>query len=101
MKMLKNNTHTALLIGAIGGLLLQPILTNVLPGISWPLRAVFFLVCCIGSPVVLALLSGIFPKYERFFKFALVGALNTAIDLGILNLLIVLFGQKQPYLFPL
>ncbi len=101
MKLLRTDSHIALVIGAIGGLFLQPVLTNVLPGIGIVLRVVLFLICLLGSPVGLALLTSIFPSYRRFFKFALVGTLNTAIDLGILNFLLTTFGQEQAYLFPI
>jgi putative flippase GtrA len=97
---LANDTRTAFIIGVIGGLLLQPILTDVLPNVSLLLRAILFCICLIGSPLGLILLTNIFPQFGRFFRFALVGALNTAVDLGLLNILIILFGQRHGYLFP-
>jgi putative flippase GtrA len=38
-------------------------------------------------------------KIPKFIRFALVGVVNTLIDLGILNLLIFIFGVVQPLSF--
>lgn len=38
-------------------------------------------------------------KTPRFVRFMVVGVVNTAIDLGVLNILIVIFGLTQPFLF--
>ncbi|KKT22093.1 MAG: Membrane protein, GtrA superfamily [Candidatus Nomurabacteria bacterium GW2011_GWF2_43_8] len=36
----------------------------------------------------------------KFIRFAIVGVVNTVIDLSILNILILIFGLSQPFLFP-
>jgi putative flippase GtrA len=38
-------------------------------------------------------------KFPKFIRFALVGVVNTFIDLGFLNMLIFVFGLGHPYLF--
>jgi len=38
-------------------------------------------------------------KIPKFIRFALVGVVNTLIDLGVLNLLIFIFGVVQPLSF--
>lgn len=38
-------------------------------------------------------------KTPKFVRFVVVGIVNTAIDLGVLNILIVIFGLAQPSLF--
>lgn len=35
----------------------------------------------------------------KFIRFAIVGVINTIIDLGLLNILISIFGLAQPFLF--
>lgn len=37
----------------------------------------------------------------KFIRFLIVGIANTAIDLGLLNILIAVFGLAQPFLFSL
>jgi len=101
MKHFHNDNYAALIIGAAGGLLLQPILTNVIAGIRIELRVIIFLACLLGTPVAFAILNTIVPPYKRFLKFFLVGCLNTAVDLGILNFMFQVFGQDKAYDFPL
>jgi putative flippase GtrA len=98
---MRSDGAVTLAIGVIGGLFIQPILDNLLPGIGLLLRIALFLICALGAPVGYMLAAGLLPRFKRFMRFALVGALNTAIDLGILNLLLELFGQRRAYLFPL
>lgn len=40
-------------------------------------------------------------KIPRLVRFAIVGTINTVVDLGVLNILIYIFGLTQPYIFPL
>lgn len=35
----------------------------------------------------------------KFIRFVVVGIINTSIDLGLLNILIAIFGVSQPFLF--
>jgi len=97
----RNEATTALVVGALGGILLQFILTNVFPQVTVLERSALFIICLIGSPVGLTVLIRTLPKYKRFFRFALVGALNVAFDVGLLNLQLTAFGQKNVNFFPL
>lgn len=119
--MLKKDLGLGAIIGAAVGLLVQPILTNVLvnldpgPGnvraLVWtdpwdlmPYRVgLFFILLAAG-------LLGIFIGYQlgkirpfiyQFTKFAAVGTLNTLINLGALNLLITLTGIASGYKYSL
>jgi putative flippase GtrA len=38
-------------------------------------------------------------KIPKFVRFVIIGIINTIIDLGVLNILIVLFGLAHPFLF--
>lgn len=101
MKHFTNDNYAALIIGVAGGLLLQPILSSILPRGSVTLHIAFFLIAALGAPTGFAILTIVLPRFKRFYKFVLVGCLNTAVDLGILNIAILVFGVEKVYLFPL
>ena len=105
--MTKKDLKLILVIGAAVGLLCQPILTNLVHGsaalaklfgtseLSLNVRIIFFLIFFICAPLalwILSVLSRIVPVLYQFGKFAAVGTLNSFIDVGILNVEILLSG---------
>lgn len=102
--MTKKDFRLILIIGAAVGLLIQPILVNVAGSFSinltFSLRLAIFIGFTILAPLallVLSLLGRIVPVLYQFGKFAAVGVLNTMVDLGILNLEIVIFGTPAAW----
>lgn len=83
------------IIGAAVGLLIQPVLTNLfVPTLA--LRIALFIGLSLFAPLALfiAYLVGKFiPIAYQFAKFAAVGTLNSLLDIGFLNLMI-LFGAE-------
>jgi putative flippase GtrA len=87
-----------ILVGFLFGLLLLPVLAN-LKLAALPLTlinsAIIVLVCSLGAFValwVVSLVSGKLPVLLQMAKFAAVGGLNTLLDLGVLNILILFSG---------
>ncbi len=90
MAMTKRDLTASLIIGAAVGLLIQPILANLLSGhsLSVPERAGIFVFFALFAPFALWVceLIGEFVKgFYQFGKFAAVGTLNSFIDIGIFN----------------
>lgn len=81
----------AILVGISGGLEIT------IPYI-WSLLVIFPILSVIGMSVAL-FLGKKFPILIQAAKFLLVGGLNTIIDLGVLNLLIFVFGATVGILF--
>ncbi|MBI2623621.1 MAG: GtrA family protein [Candidatus Liptonbacteria bacterium] len=82
-------------IGLAIGLLAQPVLTNVAQETTPALRAGVIVGCFLFAPFALFvahLLGKRMPALYQFAKFGAVGTLNTLIDLGILNLMILAAG---------
>ncbi len=97
--MKRSDFWAALVIGAAVGLLSQPILANVAGQFHLALtparRAAVFLGFTAFAPLalsVLYLLSRFVRVLYQFGKFAAVGTLNSFVDVGVLNLEIILFG---------
>lgn len=93
--MRKSDLKAIIIIGVLVGVLVQPILSNLLPSITNTERLAVFVGLAILAPVVLYaayLLGKIWSVLYQFTKFAAVGALNTMIDFGVLNLEIFLSG---------
>lgn len=97
--MKRNDLWAALAIGAAVGLLSQPILANIAGQfhltLTYGLRAATFLGFTILAPAalyVLYLLSKFIKVLFQFGKFAAVGTLNSFVDIGVLNVEILLFG---------
>lgn len=91
----KKDSKLILIIGAAVGLLIQPILVNVIVSPSIFLRFAAFFAFLVLAPAALFIASLIGKKISviyQFAKFAAVGTLNTFIDVGILNLEILLSG---------
>jgi len=83
------------IIGGAVGILVQPMIQNLVTSPTFFIRVGAFLVFLILAPLALAVayfLSKILPVLYQFAKFGAVGALNSFIDFGILNLLIFLFS---------
>ena len=98
--MKRNDLYAVTAIGAAVGLLIQPILANlgsiaIFAHPTLSLRLEIFVFFTILAPLALWILSIIgkfVPVLYQFGKFAAVGALNTYIDLGVLNLIIFVTG---------
>lgn len=97
--MKRNDLWASLVIGAAVGLLSQPILANIAGqfhlSLTYALRIATFLSFTILAPValcILYLLSKLIKVLYQFGKFAAVGTLNSFVDIGVLNLEILLFG---------
>ena len=92
----RKDLSLAAIIGLAVGLLVQPIIANVIPALTLPLRAAVFLGFVVLAPVALALaawLSKFLPVLYQFAKFAAVGSLNSFLDLGLFNLETFLYGS--------
>ncbi len=94
----KSDLRAVTIIGALAGLLVQPVLANNLPQGHMPGiggRAIIFFAFLVFAPFALwvaHLISKIAHSVYQFAKFAAVGTLNTFIDLGVINLEIFLHG---------
>lgn len=80
-------------IGALVGILIQPMIQNLVVEPTVFLRIGAFLGFLILAPLALGvayLLSKIIPVLYQFAKFSAVGTLNSFIDFGVLNFLIFL-----------
>ncbi len=91
-------------IGAVVGLLSQAILANVAGSLhlnlTFALRAgilVGFIVLAPLALFILYLLGKLVPVLYQFGKFAAVGVLNTFVDIGVLNLEILVFGTPAAW----
>jgi putative flippase GtrA len=83
------------IIGGAVGVLVQPMIQNLVTSPTFFIRVGAFLGFLILAPLALIIayfLSKILPVLYQFAKFGAVGVLNSFIDFGILNLLIFLFS---------
>jgi len=83
------------IIGGAVGILVQPMIQNLVASPTFFIRVGAFLGFLILAPLALTIayfLSKILPVLYQFAKFGAVGVLNSFIDFGILNLLIFLFS---------
>ncbi len=104
MSNLKKDFTLVTVIGALVGLLSQPILSNVASsfgiGATGTLRAGVFIGFTLIAPIALftlSLLGRIVPVLYQFGKFAAVGVLNTFVDIGVLNLEILALGTPAAW----
>lgn len=102
--MKRSDWWAIIVIGAAVGLLSQPILANVAGSfnlnLTLTLRVVVFLGFTILAPLalfILYLLGKALPVLYQFGKFAAVGVLNTFVDIGVLNLEILIFGTPAAW----
>jgi putative flippase GtrA len=93
-------------IGAAVGLLSQPILANIAGAfninVTLGARVAVFLIFTIAAPValfILSLLGKFLPVLYQFGKFAAVGIMNTFVDIGFLNLEILVFGTPSTWYY--
>ncbi len=105
MDTLKKDLLLVTIIGAAVGLLVQPVLLNVLHGspllqskfgteVTFGFKVASFVLFLLLAPFALAVarfLNKLVPVYQ-FAKFAAVGTLNSFMSVGVLNLLAVLTG---------
>lgn len=100
--------HDFFLVGVIGfffGLFLVPILYNLrisfLP-LTWTLgigAIIFFTISAMIALWVASLVARVIPVAFQLAKFAAVGAFNTFLDWGVLNMLIAISGVASGLLF--
>ena len=86
------------IIGGAVGILVQPMIQNLVISPTFFIRVGAFLGFLIFAPFALTVayfLSKILPVLYQFAKFGAVGVLNSFIDFGILNLLIFLFSIRS------
>lgn len=90
---MKKDLIVSLVIGELCAWLIILIAKNLLTNFSfwWLLPIVFPILCALGMLVALFFENRLRILYQ-FAKFFLVGGMNTLLDLGILNLLILLSG---------
>jgi putative flippase GtrA len=101
--MAKKDLKAGLVIGVAVGLLSQFILTNVVANPGYLLRFGALVGFTFLAPLALLvayLIGKAIPVVYQFAKFAAVGALNTFMDVGILNLEIFLSGQATGLYYP-
>lgn len=95
--MTKKDFRLILVVGAAVGLLIQPIIANVLPQAHLGIlgRLLMFLFFAIFAPFALwvaYLVSRLWKGLYQFAQFAAVGTLNSFIDVGVFNLETFLVG---------
>jgi putative flippase GtrA len=94
------------IIGFLFGLLLLPVLNNIkLPFFAVNFKSAFLIIIGFIIFANLALwfaflLSRFIPIFLQVAKFAAVGGLNTLLDLGVLNVLILISGVAAGYWYP-
>jgi len=89
--MTKRDIRLGFIIGAAVGILIQPIISNVLPqfNLSIFLRVALFVFFSLLAPFALwiaFLVSRFWKTLYQFAQFAAVGSLNSFIDIGVFNL---------------
>jgi putative flippase GtrA len=97
--MTKKDWKAILIIGAAIGLLVQPILANVLASVRLTITEcvgifVFFTLFAPFALWVCALIAKAWKAFYQFGQFAAVGTLNSFIDIGVFNLETFLYGTS-------
>lgn len=93
--MVKKDYYLSFLAGALVGLLFLPILRAAKPDIyarAWLFVVPFFFLATPFCLAVMHLISRKIPVFWQIGKFAVTGALNFCVDLGVLSLLTFLFS---------
>jgi putative flippase GtrA len=94
--MKKGDIIKVAVIGALVGLLIQPILSNVIPGVTLVMRLAIFIGLLVLAPVALGvayLVDKVLHGIYQFAQFAAVGSLNTFVDIGVFNLAFFISGS--------
>lgn len=96
--MTKKDFYPIIVVGAAVGLLIQPIMANVLPQshLGVVVRLLIFIFFFLFAPFALwvaLIVSRFFKGFYQFAQFAAVGTLNSFIDVGIFNLETFLYGS--------
>jgi putative flippase GtrA len=107
--MTKKDTTLGFVIGAAVGLLVQPVMSNLIVtlaniglGVNIKTRILAFVFFTLLAPAALFIASFIgkfLPVIYQFAKFAAVGTLNSLINIGIGNLLIAMTGITSGFWF--
>jgi putative flippase GtrA len=97
--MTKKDWKAILIIGAGVGLLVQPILANMVTSIPLTLATrigifVFFVLFAPFALWLCALIAKVWKAFYQFGQFAAVGTLNSFIDIGVLNLETFFYGTS-------
>lgn len=108
--MTKRDARNAMIIGCMVGILSQPVISNLLADIeakvsvpTLALRIAVFLIMAVGAPAAVFLFSVAarwVPVLFQIAKFACVGVSNTFVDLGVLNIVILLTGISSGVWYP-
>jgi len=91
------------IVGALIGLLALPVLQNIKlfsTGLTFAKAAIIVVGLAIFANIALwvaALIARVIPVIMEIAKFAAIGGLNTLLDLGVLNVLILLTGVATGY----
>lgn len=106
--MRRNDLIAVTVIGAVVGLLSQPILANIAGSfnlnVTLALRASVFVGFTILAPIALTILwfaGKLIPVVYQFGKFAAVGTLNSFVDSGVLNLELLAVDHPGAWAFRL
>lgn len=96
--MSKKDIRLIFVVGAVVGLLSQPILANTVPAadLGIPARLGIFIFLVLSAPFALwiaSVISRFWKGLYQFAQFAAVGTLNSFIDVGVLNLETFLTGS--------
>jgi putative flippase GtrA len=95
--MTKKDLRFIIIVGAAVGLLIQPIIANVLPQLHLGIlgRLIIFVFFAVFAPFALWIayqVSRIWKGLYQFAQFAAVGTLNSFIDIGVFNLETFILG---------
>lgn len=95
--MTKKDWKAIIIIGALIGVLVQPILSNFVAGahLTLAIRIGAFVLFTLLAPFALwicALIGKVWKSFYQFGQFAAVGTLNSFIDIGVFNLETFLYG---------
>ena len=101
----KGDLTKVTIIGGLVGLLVQPILANVVHGgVSIGVRIAVFFGFLILAPIALTILAWLgkkIPVLYQFGKFAAVGTLNSFVDLGVLSLELLVIATPGAWTYRL
>ena len=94
---MKKDLKTALILGFLIGVFFLPTIAFHI-SITIPISILIIVACVISTPILLIFFKfcgNYIKSLEQFGKFAAVGTLNSAIDIGVLNILMFLTGFNE------